>query len=89
MMKLLTNFENRQSTRSQRVWVLVWLGCGQLFGSLMGLEGDFDKKQKQMDGPVFYHFNIFRSVLLYSVPSIGVFVVVGKMILDDDVCTKI
>jgi hypothetical protein len=85
MMKLLTDFENRQSTRSQRVWVLVWLVLGQLNAPSLV----FDHQNMEKQGPVSYPFFTFGMVLLYSVPSIGVFVVVGKMILDDDVCTRI
>ena len=92
IMKLLTNFDKRQRTKSQRTWILVWLAFSQYFGPVIALLRLFIQKfsrVKIQQNPAMIQLWMLCNTVLLSVPSIGVFVIVGKMILDDVVCTKI
>jgi hypothetical protein len=78
----LTGFQSKQSTSSQRGWLMSWLVMGQVFGVLMSTlqltRGAGDE-------------NTFLGILILLVsicgaPPIGGFVVVAEMILSLPVC---
>ncbi|KAF8253282.1 hypothetical protein K440DRAFT_642259 [Wilcoxina mikolae CBS 423.85] len=63
MMKVITNFEKRQSTKSQRTWILVWLAMGQYLGPAMGLIKIISREK----GFRFQISNLFSTLLLSDV----------------------
>jgi hypothetical protein len=87
IMKALTNFDNGQSTRSQRAWIMVWITFTQVLGPF-GF-GAYNYYSRVSSNPVRAPLATIFLTLVYSVGSIGGFVVVGKMMLDDLVCVTI
>jgi len=80
VMKALTNFDNGESTRSQRVWIILWLVLSQVSGVfILVLQKVGDR------GGADEVINLLATLFL-SPASIGGFVVVGKMMLGDQVC---
>jgi hypothetical protein len=78
-MKALTNFDNGESTTSQRVWMMLWLVLSQVSGGIL-----FGRPNVGAGvGDVL--ISIFVT-LFYSPASIGGFVVVGQMMIADQVC---
>lgn len=93
-MLVLTNFDARESTWSQRTWIMAWLIMGQIGGLLSGAwENEYWRvitRLPRLPSAVMTRFVISGSIiLLMSVGTIGGFVVVGNMILEDRVCTVI
>ncbi len=86
-MKLLTNFENGESSKSQRSWLMAWLALSQFLGPSGYLMYTFPQLGF-MDG-FWMSFYILYAIVVFSVGSIGGLVVVGKMIVDDQVCVKL
>ena len=84
----LTRFEHGQSTHAQRVWTMTWLAVGSYVGVLdMGDALVFNRSKKKASGwPSLW----MRCVqFLFAAPAIGGFVVVGQMLSEFGVCTRI
>ncbi|OCL02254.1 hypothetical protein AOQ84DRAFT_393104 [Glonium stellatum] len=89
----LTNFKNGSSTQAQRGWTMAWLS----FGILMGYEMDLLKEKLESRQRLNYQWYtnsqtlayVFSRVLIFSVPAIGGFVVVGQMLLDYGSCISV
>ncbi|KAI5848430.1 hypothetical protein DFP73DRAFT_591950 [Morchella snyderi] len=87
----LTRFQKRENTVWQRSWFLSALVFGQVFPFLVGIADDRIKDFFQE----FFPFKIPRSsqrllfALLLSAPTVGMFVIVARTILQDQVCTEI
>jgi hypothetical protein len=84
-MKLMTNFESRQSTKNQRQWILMSLSQGQCWGPylwfrLQTLHGEYPLRRRLV---------LIAMELSYAAGSIGGFVVVGDMLLQDIICHKL
>lgn len=87
----ISKFHNGHSTYSQRSWTMAWLIVGMLVGPVIptiGLwEGDNDnEKDGGNEGSVAGR--IFM-VLIFGIPAIGGFVVVGEMILRYGSCIEV
>ena len=84
----LTRFEHGQSTHAQRVWTMTWLAFGSYVGVLdMGDALIFNTSQKQASKS-FLPWGSFIQFLV-AAPAIGGFVVVGQMLSEFGVCTRI
>lgn len=93
-MSMLTGFEERQSTKTQRSWILAWLIMGQIGGLLSGAwENEYWRvigRLPQLPSTTMTRFIIsFSIIVCMSIGTIGGFIVVGNMILEDQVCTVI
>ena len=94
----LTRFERGQSTHAQRVWTMTWLAVGGYVGALDLWDAlIFDKwdervvvwvKQVIFEPRAFPPWHSFL-VFLLAAPAIGGFVVVGQVLRDFGVCTRI
>ena len=76
---ILTRFEKQQSTLSQRIWILIWLLIGEVYGIFALIRA----------GLRFRHWSGVSLLLylgIYSAPGIGVWVFVAKMILEGGIC---
>jgi hypothetical protein len=84
-MKLMTNFESRQSTKNQRNWILMSLVQGQCWGPFLWL------RLQMLHGeyPLRRRLVLITLELSYSASSIGGFLVVKDMILHDIICHKV
>jgi hypothetical protein len=78
-MEALTNFDNGESTRSQRVWIMLWLVLSQVLGGILLLR---EKVGASVEDVLISTF----VTLFFSPASIGGFVVVGQMMIADQVC---
>lgn len=87
-MKALTNFDNGQSTGSQRAWIMVWLVAGQVLGPYFFLMYDIAANDSLV-GPVCLVFMTICYLLVFSVGSVGGFVTVARMMLGDKVCVTL
>jgi len=76
-MKLLTNFESRQSTTKQRKTILLWLIYNQVMGPILGLL----QQTFSIKSPFVMQLYTMLCTLGYSAFSISGFVVVGNMVL--------
>ena len=84
----LTRFEHGQSTHAQRVWTMTWLAFGSYVGALdMGDTLIFNKSQKQASKSSLPWGSFIQ--FLVAAPAIGGFVVVGQMLSEFGVCTRI
>ncbi|KAF7367617.1 Pogo transposable element [Mycena sanguinolenta] len=89
----LTKFKPGNSTHSQRVWLMMWLGFGSL-GALFSRIPIVMAELLQLPFVRFYSTiiptipNILLISLVYSVPAIGGMVVVGKMIKEYGDCIR-
>ncbi|KAF2012659.1 hypothetical protein BU24DRAFT_425294 [Aaosphaeria arxii CBS 175.79] len=77
----LSEFSAGDSTYAQRVWLMLWLALGALINIVYIMQ---DEKKLKVTGTV----PIILTILIYGTPSIGGFVVVGQMMLQDGVCSK-
>lgn len=78
---LLTGFEGRDSTDTQRGFTMAWLAIGQMYGwTLYSLP--------EQNG-LFNQLRMLTLTLTVSAGAIGGLVVVGNMLIDDEVCTVI
>ncbi|MCJ1240753.1 hypothetical protein MMC14_008757 [Varicellaria rhodocarpa] len=76
----LSKFRAGHSTKVQRVWTMIWLVFGIVFGPIPSIKnGSF--------GDLF--ITIHWNSLLYSAPAIGGFVVVAQMLREYGDCIKI
>ena len=80
---LLTGFRKGDSTEAQRGWMMSWLVFNQVF-SLCGFL--FSINHIDIGGPMQAALCIMI-ILLYSIPAIGGFVVVGRMLLEFGTCS--
>lgn len=84
-MWILAQWEKGESTELQRTWIWVWLGSGAALGSIVqsltmhtDLQGDPVRRLQ-----LHYIF-----VFLLSIPQIGMFIIVGKMLAVSEVCSS-
>lgn len=78
---LLTGFEGRDSTDTQRGFTMAWLAIGQMYGwTLYSLP--------EQNG-LFNQLRMLTLTLTVSAGAVGGLVVVGHMLIDDEVCTVI
>jgi hypothetical protein len=69
-----TRFHPRESTQSQRGWLMAWLVCGQIFGIILGAA------LHELEGNVALWGVVVSWVLCGGVPAIVGFIVVGQML---------
>lgn len=82
-MLILTDWERGESSELQRSWIFMWLGTGGALGSLVqALTRHTDLK----DDPVRKLQLSYIYVLLLSIPPMGMFIIVGKMLAASEVC---
>ena len=78
---ILTRFEPQQSTQLQRGWLIFWLAFGQYPAAFLGwgfyCAISFRSPESMFD---LYRLGIF------SVPAIGIWVIVAKMIMENGIC---
>lgn len=82
-MTILSHWESGESSGLQRIWIIMWIGSGGTLGPLIqartmhtNLNGDPVKKLQ------FSYIYVF----LLSVPAMGMFIIVGKMLVESEVC---
>lgn len=81
MIYILTHFNGQQSTELQRGFVMAWLVLGQVYGWLLySLLGS--------NGMLIERVRLFVT-LIVGAGAVGGFVVVGQMMMADEVCTVI
>ena len=98
----LTRFEHGQSTHAQRVWTMTWLAVGSYVGALdtgdalvfdTSKRRGFDRERSPFSRFFvrlpFWRFFVLFVVAAAAAPAIGGFVVVGQMLSDFGVCTRI
>lgn len=78
---VLTGFKPGQSTQRQRGWAMAWLVVGQYAWLFAYLFYSDDSTQGEW-------FHLFIA-LVYGIPALGGFVIVGPMMIEDEVCTVI
>jgi hypothetical protein len=88
---LLTGFHKRRSTTAQRAWMMTWLVYNQL-ASTNGIVGSLTNVT--IFGGAVNKFQVvgiagllFLMGVLYSIPAIGGFVMVGKMLIEFGSCS--
>lgn len=87
----LTGFKSNQSTQSQRGWTIAWVVCGQVLGAFGFVIRKITVKESQpeSDNTLGQGETLPSKLALaiaYGVPAIGGFVVVAKMMMQDEVC---
>ncbi|KAJ7767708.1 hypothetical protein B0H16DRAFT_1453328 [Mycena metata] len=82
----LTKFRPGDSTRSQQVWLMMWLGFGLTGIFLTRLRYSLSDKSKVSSIPKGI---VLLCVSLYSAPAIGGMVVVGKMMKEYGDCIRL
>ncbi len=89
----LSHFSNGESTLSQRVWSMLWLGFGSLLGPMfsLALETAIEPRNPVLGGlaQLPLEVSIVGFPLVYGVPAIGGLVVVGQMIMQFGACFEI
>lgn len=93
-MLVLTSFNGGESSKVQRSWILAWLVMGQFGGLLSGAwENEYWRvitRLPRLPSLIMTRFIVsFSIILCMSIGTIGGFIVVGNMILEDQVCTVI
>lgn len=78
---LLSGFRKRDSTSAQRGWIISWLVFNQVF-SVYGLMFTFPDIGGPVQGVV-----LAVTILVLSIPAIGGFVMVGRMLLEFGTCS--
>lgn len=91
ILQLLTGFEARQSSVSQRIWMMLWLVVGQVYGCLLcplALSADSSKKGRALFNTIYggAGARILLLVILPGSAAIGGYVVVAQTMLQDEVC---
>lgn len=82
----LSHFDKGSSTLAQRTWTMSWLAVGSWIGVFRpGYVGD-DFPWIQENRTLIFFDWFFQ--IIYSVPAIGGFVVVGQMLREYGVCTR-
>jgi len=100
----ISRFKSNHSTHAQRVWTMVWLVWG-IMGSIvpqivddwlqlvvMRKQSVARRKQKVNIWQlmvIVYSFSLLFTVLIYSAPAIGGFVVVGQMLRSYGSCYRL
>ena len=82
-MSILTHWEKGESTELQRTWIVMWLGTGGALGSLVQVLTTYTNLN---DDPVRKLQLSYIYVLLLSLPPMGMFIIVGKMLAVSEVC---
>ncbi len=74
---ILSHFKSGQSSIAQRVWTILWLAFGICFGPLLKTE--------------FTDVRLVPSVaaVMYMIPALGGFVVVGQMLMQYGTCIQL
>lgn len=88
---LLTGFESRESTLSQRIWITLWIAGGQVYGLVLcPLVFGSDRTAA---GRILFNTiyggsgaRVIFLVLLPGAAAIGGYVVVAQTMLTDRVC---
>jgi hypothetical protein len=89
----LSHFEAGSSTLAQRVWIISWLSVGNFVQFLVWLlptlmRQSWGKKSAQSNKRLFIdRFLATTGIIMLGIPTIGGFVVVGKMLMEYGVCT--
>jgi len=82
-MSILAHWEKGESSELQRSWIIMWLGSGGTLGCLVQvLTIHTDLK----DDPVRKLHLSYICVFLLSIPAMGMFIIVGKMLAVSEVC---
>lgn len=87
MIKLLTNFEPGQSSFSQRIWILLWFGVGQVYGlcEYAISVGHSAITRADRRNRIVIALQLV-GILGTGACAVGGFVVAIQMMLDDEVC---
>lgn len=94
----LSGFHNgSSSTYSQRSWIKLWIFSGIVAGGVILIWERIENRQFLNARPIYvgrtpaalWHAYVSLLVLIYAIPAIGGFVVVGQMITEFGVCTKV
>lgn len=97
VIQLLTGFDAGQSTRSQRAWLMAWLVIGQVYGIaffndrnryLLMMSTTFRRMWPSI-GALNPIMSTILALMLVGLAAMGGFVVVGQMILQDEICAVI
>jgi hypothetical protein len=89
----LSHFEAGSSTLAQRVWIISWLSVSNFVQFLSALISTLNgqnwgkisaKSNKRPSMSVFLPMPV---IIMFGIPTIGGFVVVGKMLMEYGVCT--
>ena len=86
----LTHFKKGESTRAQRVWTMMWLVFGIIFGPYFEAVLSWQRLVEVFigqSGPLKEFGNLIMSWGCLGVPAIGGFVVVGQMLKAYGSCT--
>jgi hypothetical protein len=83
-----TNFRKESSTVAQRVWIMCWFCFGNCM-KVLSAEDSLDDSTAAGRRVTFSYLMLLYAVALYSAPSIGGFIVVGKMLSEYGICTLI
>lgn len=76
----LSNFQRGESTLAQRVWIMLWLATNLFWFAVVVASVNVVLKW-------WAQYALFFSILLFSTPAIGGFVVVGQMLRGYGSCT--
>ncbi|KAF8426956.1 hypothetical protein EV426DRAFT_590952 [Tirmania nivea] len=82
-MSILTHWEKGESSELQRSWIVTWLGTGGGLGSLVQV---LTMHTELKDDPVRKLQLSYIYVFLLSIPPMGMFIIVGKMLAVSEVC---
>lgn len=95
----ISSFDKGNSTTAQRVWTMLWLSFGFFIGPtaafvpspsfLVYIFKDQNRETRDPDGWRYAHLGTFISYLIYGVPAVGGYVVVGKMLYEYGKCIDI
>jgi len=80
---LFTGYSKGNSTSAQRGWMLSWLSFNQFF-AFFGFK--FSLRHIDIDRPLLAAYYVLL-ILFFSIPAIGGFVVVAKMLLEFGACS--
>jgi hypothetical protein len=85
----LTHFQPGSSTVPQRAWIMVWLCFGTYCGYLIGLiiRTGFVAKFSRSDW--FAVPSFILTICIYGTPAFGTFVIVGQMLMQYGICTRV
>jgi len=84
----LSGFQSASSAIYQRVWTMMWLVFGSVLGPLMRSAVTPPRSMRMYNSNVSGELSMIPTLLLYWVPAIGGLVVVGQMITEYGVCSR-
>lgn len=90
ILQILTKFDAGQSTVSQRSWIMCWFVLGQLGSMMLSFVLEHRKFQRfagKSPIPAFLLTAVVTALL--SVSTMGGFVVVAQMMLEDTTCRRV